>query len=323
MITTYRVFVSTDLGGDPDDIQALFNLLHHSDILRIEGIGNCCGPKSTPRVEVVKEWVQRVDLDFLRSKGHTELMTEKEVIDNTVQGQAIPGAPSADRSTPSSRLLIERANEIDAEGRILWVLVWGSLTDVAQALYDEPSIANKIRINCISSSNTEADPESRDYVFNGMNDKWPNLWWIEDGILPKFSHETFRGVYLGGNQDGEWNNMNFIPANIKGRGTTHGGLFNEKCGDVYPVARWPEGTLKEGDAPTFLYLLSPVIGGVGDVDDPTQESWGGTFRKPYPDKYPNYYCDLDAPEEECQATINKYRTKYLSEWKRCWQWYDD
>jgi hypothetical protein len=32
---------------------------------------------------------------------------------------------------------------------------------------------------------------------------------------------------------------------------------------------------KEGDTLSFLYLLSPVIGGVGNVDDPTDESWGG------------------------------------------------
>ena len=34
---TFRVFVSTDLGGDPDDIQSLVHLLHYSDVLRLEG----------------------------------------------------------------------------------------------------------------------------------------------------------------------------------------------------------------------------------------------------------------------------------------------
>ena len=63
--TTYRVLVSTDLGGDPDDIQSPVHLLHYSDILRLEG---CCPqpPRgSTPRAENVREWVRRVDLDHL------------------------------------------------------------------------------------------------------------------------------------------------------------------------------------------------------------------------------------------------------------------
>lgn len=40
----YRVYVSTDLGGDPDDIQSLYRLIHYSDVLKVEGIGSCTGP---------------------------------------------------------------------------------------------------------------------------------------------------------------------------------------------------------------------------------------------------------------------------------------
>ena len=67
-----------------------------------------------------------------------------------------------------------------------------------------------------------------------------------------------------------------------------------------------------------IYLLSPVVGGVGDVAGPTRESWGGRFQRPYPCQHPNYYTDLDAPAEVCQATINKWRVAYLSDWKQRW-----
>jgi len=102
----------------------------------------------------------------------------------------------------------------------------------------------------------------------------------------------FEAIILGGNQNGEWGNQAFVKQNIRGHGTTHGGEFAEKLGDVFPLASWPEGVLKEGDTPSFLYLLPPLIGSVGDVDDPTVESWGGQFRQSYPHKYPNYYTDL-------------------------------
>jgi hypothetical protein len=320
-MTTYRVLVSTDLGGDPDDTQSLFRLIHHSDILKVEGITSCTGPGSTPSADLVREWVRRVDVDHLRAQGHSDLMTEAEILSGVRQGATDAGMPTPERSTPGSRLIVERANAQADEP--LWVLVWGSITDVAQALHDDPGIADRIRIYFIGSSNTVNDPESRDYVYQGLAKQWPDLWWIENGIMPRLSHDTFRGVYLGGCQEGEWGNTAFIPANIRGRGTTHNGLFDERCGDAFPVANWPEGSLKEGDSPSMLYLLSPVLGGVGHIDDPTGPSWGGRFRRAEPDRYPNYYIDLDAEAEVCQATINRWRVDFLSEWKERWTWYGE
>ena len=89
-------------------------------------------------------------------------------------------------ATEGSRWLIERANAADPEGfsRPLWVLVWGSLTDVAQALHDDAGIARRIRIYAIGSTNTTNDPFSRDFIFERLADKWPDLWWIENGLLP-------------------------------------------------------------------------------------------------------------------------------------------
>jgi hypothetical protein len=322
---TYRVLVSTDLGGDPDDTQSLVHLLHYSDVLKIEGIVSTAGPGSTPRAENVRHWVKRVDLDHLRQRGYTGLMSEEQVLALVKQGATEPRAPFPGGETAGSRWIVQQAHAPDPEsrGRPLWVLVWGSLTDVAQALHDDPSIAGRVRIYYIGSSNTVNDPHSRDYVFDGMQDRWPELWWIENGVLPKLSHDTFRGYYLGGDQSGEWGNRAFVEHNIRDHGTTHGGQFAEKLGDAFPLAKWPEGTLKEGDTPTFLYLLSPVVGGVGDVDDPTAESWGGQFHRPYPDRFPNYYTDLDAPAEVCQATINRWRVVYLGDWKRRWDRYDE
>lgn len=320
---TYRIFISTDLGGDPDDIQSLIHLLHYSDILRVEGIISTAGPGSTPRAELIREWIHRVDLDHLRAQGFTELMSAAEALAGVRQGAPEAGGPRDGGATDGSHWLIERARAADPAGldRPLWVLAWGSLTDIAQALHDAPDIAGRIRIYSIGSSNTTNDPASRDYVFAGMHDRWPELWWIENGVLPRFSRDTFRGYYLGGDQSGEWGNETFIEHVIRGKGTTHGDMFAEPLGDAFPVATWPQGSLKEGDTPSFLYLLSPLLGGVGNVDDPTSESWGGQFQRPDATRFPNYATDLDAPAEECQATINKWRIAYLSDWKRRWARY--
>jgi hypothetical protein len=318
--TTYRVLVSTDLGGDPDDIQSLIHLLHYSDILKVEGIVSSPGPGSVNSAELIKEWVMRTDLDHLRAKGNPKLMSESEVLPLVKQGTTEAGAPRPGNSTEGSEWIIRcaRAEDPLEQGRPLWVLVWGSLTDVAQALHDDPGIAERIRIYYIGCNNTVRDPESYDYVIRGFADRWPNLWMIENGIFPPRSRDTFRGYYLGGEQDGEWGNVAFVERNIRGRGTTSGGRFREKLGDAFPVADSPKGVLKEGDSPSFLYLLSPVVGGVGDVNDPTGESWGGRYRQLDPENRPNYYVDLDAPAAECQATINKWRKAFLQDWKQRW-----
>ena len=76
---TYRILVSTDPGGDPDDIQSLVHLLHYSDVLRLEGLVSTAGPGNHPEAGLIAEWVRRTDLDYLRRRGHTALMPEEDV----------------------------------------------------------------------------------------------------------------------------------------------------------------------------------------------------------------------------------------------------
>jgi hypothetical protein len=324
---TFDIIIDTDLGGDPDDIQSLYRAVHYSDILKIKGIVSTpcthieLHPWDTiPRVELISNWIKRIDVDHLRKKGYTDLMDEKTLLGLVKLGSVTPGKPSPNKSSAGSQWIVQTAQNY-SRNNPLWILVWGSMTTTAQALHDAPEIADNIRIYAIGSSNTQHDPAARDYVFDFMQRKHNNLWWIENGVLPKGSHETFRGVYQSGDQSGEWSQTEFISANIRGHGSTHNGLFKEKCGDVFPVANWPRNSLKEGDSPSMLFLLSPVLGNVGEVDDPTQESWGGRFRHFDQEKYPNYYIDLDKSPEECQNTIGKWRKTFLQDWKHRWDRY--
>ncbi|MGR3812244.1 nucleoside hydrolase-like domain-containing protein [Jiulongibacter sp. NS-SX5] len=325
---SFDVIIDTDLGGDPDDIQSLFRAVHYSDILKIKGIIStpCTDLKShpwdtIPHVELISTWIKRIDVDHLRQKGYQNLMDEETLLDLVKLGSVKTGSPTPDKSSEGSQWIIKTAQKYSQENP-LWILVWGSMTSTAQALYDAPEIADKIRIYSVGSTNTLHDPASRDYVFDFMQDNYPELWWIENGILPKGTHETFRGVYQSGLQKGEWAFTSFIDHNIKNHGSTHNGMFEERCGDAFPVANWPENSLKEGDSPSMLYLLSSVLGDVGDVNDPTAESWGGQFRHYGKDEFPNYYVDLDLPPAECQWTIGKWRYDFMKDWKQRWDRYN-
>lgn len=325
--STFDVIIDTDLGGDPDDIQSLFRAVHYSDILNIKGIISTPRGKDSKHYQdsinntsIIEHWLKRIDVDHLRKNGYEQLMTEDNLLGIIKEGCQEPGSPSIDNATQGSEWIISTARKYSKENP-LWILVWGSITTTAQALHDAPDIADKIRIYYISSSNTLHDPASRDFIVEFMQKEYPILWWIENGILPRGTYETFRGIYQSGLQDGEWAYTAFIDYNIRNHGSTHNGLFEEKCGDVFPVAHWPKNSLKEGDSPSLLYLMSPVLGNIGDVDDPTQESWGGQFRHFNKEKFPNYYIDLDLPAEECQWTIGKWRYDILKDWKLRWDRY--
>jgi hypothetical protein len=152
---TFRVFVSTDLGGDPDDIQSLVHLLHYTDVLRVEGIISSFCPGAKNDVNKIREWVKRTDLDTLRDRGHDKLMAEQDVLDVLQQGGAKPGFPGKNGGNEGSDYLIKCAKR--ESQAYLWVLAWGPLTDVAQALYDAPEISRSIRLLSIGGWNTKSE----------------------------------------------------------------------------------------------------------------------------------------------------------------------
>jgi len=327
-----RVLIDTDLGGgiegdggvrgDADDVQSLVRAIHYSDLLGIEGIVSTEAPGSGDP-DVIREWIRRTDVDHLRDQGYTDLMTESELLDAVKTGTRQRRGPRDGGSTEGSRFIIERAHA-GSEDDPLWVLVWGSMGTVAQALYDDPSIVSKIRIYSIGDFNSRANLDARNAVVSVLDDH-PELWWVENAVLPFQSRSTYRGVFEGGNQRGQWDPVAFVARNIRDHGTDADGEFPQKLGDAFPGATGPRpvrGGLKEGDSPTLLYLLSPTFGGIGDLDDPTQPSWGGRFRRSGPDT-PNYYVDIDcSTTEECARTINRHRVDFLSHWRDRWDRYD-
>ena len=297
--------------------------IHYSDVLAIEGIVSTYGPGLADQ-ELIREWIERTDVDHLRDQGYTELMTEAELLAAVKTGTRDLGPPGPERATEGSRHIIARAHAGSAEDP-LWILAWGSLGTVAQALHDDPSIVPKIRLYSIGDFNARVNREARDFV-RGVLDDQPDLWWVENGVPPVGSRSTYRGVFEGGYQRGQWDPVTFVELHIRDHGTTADGAFPAKLGDALPGASGPApvaGGLKEGDSPSVLYLLSPRFGGVGDLDDPTAPSWGGRFRRADPD-LPNYYVDIDcASPEECQATINRHRVDFLDHWRDRWDRYDE
>ena len=142
----FRILVSTDIGGtDPDDNQSMAHLLMYSDCFDIEGLVSSPSFGKGSKEEILR-MIDLYEKDFekLRGKNH-DLMKPAELRKLCKQGrQGLASYKGYTQSTEGSEWIIRCARR--KSDRPLYILVWGTLEDVAQALHDAPDIQSKIRV---------------------------------------------------------------------------------------------------------------------------------------------------------------------------------
>lgn len=284
-----RVIASTDIGGsDNDDFQSMVHLLVYADVMDIEGL--VASPPQNGRAQHIHEALDAYEADYPQLVRVSKDYPAPDRLRAVVKQGAVDPAPEAGFSaaTEGSQWIAERGRAPDE--RPLYVLVWGSITDVAQAVHDAPDIKDKLRVYSIGSWNTSQDRAARDYLYEHHQD----LWWIE-------SNTTFRGMYVGGNQAGDLGNKTFLDAHVRGHGAL-GTLLVEKL-----------SAIKMGDTPSVLYMLA------GDPADPSGEHWGGSY---IPTGHgPHYWTDNPDPALAEKSfpgakTVNCWREAFLRDWQR-------
>ena len=163
-----RILVLTDAGGgDKDDLQSLVHLFLYADELDIRAIVS--SPPGVGRADDILEVVDRYDADFPRLATHSDTYPSPAYLRSIVHQGHTQAAPKAGYSvsTPGSDALIAEARLASPDDP-LWVLVWGSATDLAQALYDAPDIVPNLRVYAIGSWNTRKDPRARNFIIDRM-----------------------------------------------------------------------------------------------------------------------------------------------------------
>ena len=286
----YRVIISSDIGGgDEDDIQSMIHYLLYSDLFDTEGI--ISSPPGKGRKADILKVIDAYEKDYPNLSTWSARYPTPDYLRSISKQGAIDPAPAAGFSNPTegSQWIIHCAKEKDQ--RPLYVLVWGAIADVAQAIHDEPSIKEKIRVHFIASWNQRQDPNS----FNYIDKNHPDLWLVH-------SNNTFRGWYVGGEQAGELGNKSFVDTHVKSGGAL-GAYFAALKG----------GSIKMGDTPSYAFLLR------GSPDDPTKDSWGGRFVRR--ESRPNWWIDDPDPalkegDYPGAKTVNKWRQEYLSDWQK-------
>ncbi|MBW3628646.1 MAG: DUF1593 domain-containing protein [Gemmatimonadetes bacterium] len=243
-----RVVVSTDIGGtDPDDFQSMVHLLVYADSLDLEGL--ISSPYGPGRKQHILEVIGHYERDYASLRTYSDEYPTPDGLRSISKQGAIegPGYSGVGRTTEGSEWLVRCARRDDA--RPLYVLVWGGIEDLAQALHDAPDILPKLRVYFIGGPNKKWSADAYQYIATHHQ----RLSIIE-------SNATYRGWFVGGEQRGEWGNSAFVAAHVAGKGAL-GRFFAIQLGE----------TVKMGDTPSVGWLLS------GRPEDPWQPGWGGRF----------------------------------------------
>jgi hypothetical protein len=185
-----RVLVTSDIGGtDPDDFQSMVHFLLYADAFDVEGIVS--SPYGPGRREHILQVIDRYAIDYPNLKRHSDRYPEPDALRRIAKQGAIDSSigSGVGQRTDGSDWIVQCARQSDA--RPLWVLVWGGIDDLAQALHDAPDILPKLRVYFIGGPNKMWSVDA----YNDIEEHHPDLWMIE-------ANSTYRGWFTGGNQSG-------------------------------------------------------------------------------------------------------------------------
>ena len=243
-----RILISSDIGGtDPDDFQSMIHLMMYSDLFQIEGLVS--SPFGNGRKKHFLEMIDLYEKDFLKFKLQAKNLTAPNDLRKVCKQGAILSAAykGYDKPTEGSKWIIKCAKK--KSNLPLWVLIWGGIDDLAQALHDAPEIEKNIRVYFIGGPNKKWSINAYAYIAQNH----PNLWMIE-------ANATYRGWFMDAESPKEISSDAYYHNYIEGHGEMGKAFKN-----------YYQGKIKMGDTPSLAYLMN------GNPENPLAESWGGSF----------------------------------------------
>lgn len=300
----HRVYILTDISsleagvGEPDDTQSLIRFLLYADLFEIEGIGatyTSHGDTIYPGYirEIVGAYGESIDkLNQHGNYPDTRALAGKIKSGNPNRGTERIGKI---HNTELSDHIVDVLEENHDEP--LWILVWGGSLDLAQALWEiRESVPASRAEKMISALRVYSIMDQYDNAGGWIRENFKELFFI-------LCNGNFRGMYRGG--DTSLVSSGWVEDNILSNPAPLAQMYpNYRGGDSWGRV---EG-IKEGDTPSFLYLLP---GSPGNPENPATESWGGKFKRI---EGSNHYVDCPIDEAlSCAGSVSRWRADFQAD----------
>ncbi len=297
-----RIVVMTDIGGDPDDQQSLVRFLLYACDFEVEGLctGFGWGHEKDTRPDLIRKAVDAYGqvLPNLRKHradypSHDELAA---LIKDGHNGDPHTVGPGMD--SEASEWIVRVLKRDDP--RPVWLSIWGGPRELAQALWklarthsseELAAIQRKIRVHSIAD---------QDRTAGWVKEHHPDVFWI-------YSNGLFRGIWKGGDQDlvsPGWLKRHVLAG--------HGPL-----GPCYPPKAAGKAGVKEGDTPSFFYVLPD---GLSDPEHPEWGNWGGRFERSGRGREYVGARDLRHGKPDMLHTIDRWREAYQNAFQARMDW---
>jgi len=296
-----RVVVMTDIGGDPDDQQSMVRFLLYSCDFRVEGIttGFGFGHYRQTRPDLVRRAIQAYAKVYPNLLEHRSDYPSPQyllsVLKDGHNGDPHTVGPGMD--SEASEWIIRVLEKDDP--RPVWFTIWGGPRELAQAIWKLSKTESREKLAALKAKIRVHSIADQDHTAGWVKKNHPDVFWIYSRL--------FKGFWAGFDQaivSPEWLKRNVLEG--------HGPL-----GDVYPPKASGKVGVKEGDTPSFLYL---VPNGLSDPEHPDWGSWGGRFR---PSGRGHEF--IDAPDlrnghRDTRFTIARWRRAYQNAFEARMDW---
>lgn len=246
-----RILISTDIGGtDPDDNQSMTHLLMYNDCFQIEGLVSSPSYGEGSKAEIMR-MIDLYEKDLPHLQKHATGWATPDYLRSVTKQGRKGAAPfkGYQNASEGSDWIIKCAKE--TQHQPLWILVWGALDDLAQALHDAPEIEKQIKVYWIGGPNKKWSANSYAYLV----ENFPDLWFIE-------VNSSYYGFFSNSEIPDSIKTSNYYQEHIQGAGYL-----------AYDFQKYYRGEIKMGDTPSVLYMMD------GNPENPLRESWGGSFEK--------------------------------------------
>jgi len=303
-----RLLITTDIGGDPDDMQSMIRLLLYSNEFEIEGLV----ASASGTIGELDEAVVRTDLIEKIVNAYAEVQPNLMLHDpdyplaDTLFVRIKNGNPQRGSTAVGEGHLTEGSawiiQQVDESEELLNVAIWGGQTDLAQALWQVKSNRSKDEYRKFIAKLRVHDIADQDSLFPHIKANHPDLFYILNraSLQEDKRNAVFRGMYLDGNE--QVTSLDWLKENII---ENHGSL-----GALYPQKTWtapnPYSAMKEGDTPSWFYFLP---NGLNVPEHPEYGGWGGRF-EPIENQYYNDSQDSWNGITNARVTVARWREDF-------------